>query len=328
MGVQYILKQVGNKMGLNPAVADQRSVMLRFVNEAVRELYEQSDMVGSLTEQCFKVNGDQTIALPSYVGKLRAVREVNSQIPWSINQMRPRYNVSNWPDMWRNFRLKNLQTLERAITNEGPVTIVCDAIESTPAVVTIAGSTLAAERIVETVTMDETEKTTTNAFTNITLFRKNVQTSCNYGMLDMDRNVLSVIANNRLQATYQIVDISQLPWLNQNQGPQDHFVEILYKEVLPYLQDDGDEFPAIGFDDVIVNKCLQLWCEEEGKGEEAALYDAKATRTLARIQEDQNRSTQDCVALVANPHDSLLLKVRHGDRWRYRGYIGGIQSYY
>lgn len=327
MSVQYILSQIGAKIGQNPDDADQRKVLLRFLNEAARELYDQSDMAGSLWEQCFKVNGDQTLALPSYIGDVRAVREFNSMIPWNINQMRPRYNVSNWPDMWRNFRLKNKQALTRAITNAGPVTITCNAVETVPVTIVVAGSTLHAQRIVEEVVMDVVSKTTTNNFTDIVTLLKSDVTTSNYQILDMDGNEISMIPNDAIEATYQVIDVSQLPWLNENVSPQDHFVEILYKLYLPQLIHDGDEFPAQGYDNVIVNKGLQLWCEEKGDSEGALMYDTKATRTLARIHENQNRATQDRVALTPNPHDSLLQKVRTEDRWRLRGwsYLNGTR---
>ena len=92
MSVQLILSLAGDKMGLNPSLASQRAVLLRFLNEAAEELYDQSDPIGSLAEQVFKVNGDQTISCPWYVGKIRAVREADTHIIWSINKMRPHYN--------------------------------------------------------------------------------------------------------------------------------------------------------------------------------------------------------------------------------------------
>lgn len=320
MGVKYILSQVGAKMGLNPSVEGDRLVMLRFLNEAADELYAQSDMFDSNVEQCFKVNGDQTVAFPHTVGHIRAVREFNSQIPWNINQMRPRYNVSNWQDMWRNYRLKGISATERALVNEGLLTITCEAIESTPITVTITGSTTSATQISEVVTLDATEKETVNAFVSIDAIVKSATTQHDIVILDMDGNLISEIANNRLSAEFHIIDVSALPWLNQNQANQDHYVEILYKKPLSYLSADGDEFPAKGYDNVLVNKVLQLWCEEQGKADEALLYDQKATRSLARKHEDANRATQDKVAMVPNPHDSLCARVRYGDKWRFRGY--------
>lgn len=322
MSAGYIIGRVGDKAGLNPAMAAQRATLLKWLNEAARELYSQCDMVGSMTEQVFKINGDQTIALPSYVGQLRAAREFNSQIPWNINQMRPRYNVSNWQDMWRNYRIKGQRVLERAITNEAQVTVVCSAIEANPVTVTIAGSTTTASRVVEILLMDAVSKTSVNNWTHIDTFTKSANTSCNYTMYDVDGNHLTEIPNNSLAASYLIVDVSSLPWSNQSQSSQDHYVEILYKERLPQLSEDGDEFPAIGYDDILVDKCLQLWCEEKGDDKGALLYDTKATRTLARKMEDENRATQDCVAFVPNAHDTLLPRVGPGRRSRWYGYFG------
>jgi hypothetical protein len=298
----------------------QRSIMLRFVNEACDELYAQSDMVGCLVEQCFKINGDQTVSLPSYIGQVRAVREFNSHIPWNLHQMRPRYNVSNWDDMWRNYRIKSKQALMRTISNEAPVTVVCDKVESPAVTVRISGATSTAQRIVEELVMDSTNKTTASAFIDIDSIVKTAVTQCDYIINDIDGLQLSAIANNELEARYVIIDVSQLPWLNQNQSQQDHYVEILYKKVLPWMQEDGDEFPAKGYDNIIVNKSMQLWCEEQGKADEAIAYDSKATRSLARKHEEENRPMQDSVALIPNPHDSLLTKIRHGDKWRFRGY--------
>lgn len=318
MPLSYILQQVGYKMGLSPSDPGQRAVMLRFVNEACDELYVQADMVGSLVEQCFKVNGDQTITLPAYVGELRAVRELSSMVPWNINQMRPRYNAVNWQDMWRNFRLKSKQALQRSIVNEGPVTVTCNAVESV--VVRVSGMTTEAQSFTETLLMDALTKSTVASFVNIDSITKSAVTLGDYNITDMDGNQISSIPNNQLEARYTIIDISQLPWLNQSQSSQDHYVEVLYKKPLPWMSNDGDEFPAKGFDNIIVNKCLQLWCEEENKVDDALLYDQKATRGLARKNEEQNRATQDCVALVPNGHDSLLTRIRSG-KWLYRNYL-------
>ena len=45
---------------------------------------------------------------PEYVGQIRAMRESFSHIAVKLSQMRPRYNQFNWPDEWRNWRIKGL----------------------------------------------------------------------------------------------------------------------------------------------------------------------------------------------------------------------------
>jgi hypothetical protein len=327
MSVKYILGQAGAKMGLNPNAQSSRLVLLRFLNEAARELYNQSDMPGCLLEQVFKVNGDQTISCPEYVGRIRGLREFNSQIPWSLNQMRPRYNKFNWQDMWRNIRFKNRQALMTTVTNQSVGVLTVPVVESPPVVVTVSGPTPTASELSEDITMSAVTAQTVNNFLDYTSVKKDRVNNYDITLSDIDAKVLTVIPNNMLTASYQIIDISLCPWLPTGLAPQEHYVELLYKKTLPYLSNDADEFPAQGYDDVIVNKMMQLWFEEQGKPDVAIAYDTKATRTLARETEEQNRATEDVVSMVSNPHDTLLLKIRVARRRYYRGYFSRGYGY-
>ena len=311
MGVKYIISQAGNKIGLNPASADERSVLLRFLNEAARELYEQSDMAGSLYEQLFKVNGDQTVAFPEFVGELRACRPFDSMVPWHITQMRPRYNTVNWPDMYRNIRIKNKQTLHTSVRNQAQLVVSVHAVENPPVQVSISGPTDYSDCVVETLIMDSVSKITTNTFNDIISATKNVVNSYNVVISDIDGVELATIPNNQLEASYLLIDVSIYPYYNnQGTGSQAHYLEVLYKKKLTKLFNDADEFPAKGYDDIIVNKIMQLWAEEQNKPDLALAYDTKATRSLARKHEEENRGTEDMIALVPHGHDELLQKVR------------------
>ena len=322
MSVGYILTNAGKKMGLDPSVVNERATLLRFLNEAAPELYSQADLVGTLMEQTFKVNGDQTLTLPSYVGELRAIREQASMQVWHLNQMRPRYNQFNWTDMWRNFRLLGKRALMATVTNisKGVITVV--SVETPPIVVTVSGPIQGATLVSETITMDSLQKHTFNSFTDYAAVKKNVVNGYDVTLSDVDGKILTVIPNNELEAKYQTVDISACPWLPQSTSVTDNYVEILYKKALPILTYDTDEFPAFGFDNVLVNKILQLWFEEQGKADVATMYDSKASRTAARIQEDAHRATEDVVAFVANPHDTMLKRIGTGLRRRYNLYAG------
>lgn len=322
MSVKYILSRAGAKMGLNPSASNDRATLIRFLNEAAEELYAQSDLAGSLMEQVFKVNGDQTIALPSYVGKVRAVREFASMQVWHINQMRPRYNQFNWQDMWRNYRLVGKRALMVSVTNEANGVVTVPVVEDPPIVVSISGTTTTANLINEQLVMDELTKTTINGFLDYSAFKKDRVNSYDVTLSDVDGKVLTVIPNNMLAAMYQIIDISSCPWLPNTTSMLDNYVEILYKKTLTWLEADDDEFPAFDYDNVIVNKIMQLWAEEQEKVDIAAAYDMKATRSASRIHEDQNRATEDMVALVANPHDTLLKRIGTGLRRRYSLYAG------
>lgn len=322
MSVGYILKQCGDKMGLNPASPTDRPTLVRFLNEAARELYMQSDMPGSMWEQTFKVNGDQTITLPFYVGFPRGIRESASQQVWHFNQLRPRYYQFNWKDMWRNWRIRNRGALMATVTNQSVGVITVSAVENPPIVVTLTGSTANATTISETLTMDSVSKNSVNNFLDYVAVTKDRPNNYDVTLSDVDGKLLTVIPNTEVEAKYTIIDVSACPWLSQNTSPIDNYVELLYKKTLQYLSGDGDEFPAVDCDDIVVNKMMQLWKEEQDKGEAAMAYDAKATRTLARLTEENNRETEDMIALVANPHDTMLRRIGTGLRRRYNLYSG------
>ncbi len=325
MSLQYIIKQVGFKMGLSPSDTNQRNVILRFVNEAAYDLWTTSDMAGVLEEQYFQVQGNQTIALPDYVGDIRAMRQANSHRAIQLAQLRPRYNQYSWADEWRTWRLKGIRPLQASIKNEGLLTITVPSVELFPPVVTITGKTSTSSNVVETFTMNSTSISTVNSYIDVKSFTKTAVNEYNVSLQDMDGNALSYIANDKLEAKFQIADISSAPWLalQPANNPLIEWVEVLFKRALPYFQNDSDEFPANGYDNVIVAKCLELWYEEQGNIQNAVAMEQKATMLLAKIHENENRGTDDCVSLVENPHFKMQHRVGFGRDWRYAWRIMG-----
>ena len=298
-------------MGLSSTVGSKdRDTLLRYLNEAARELYDQCDMVGVEMEMVFKVNGDQTITCPYYVGPIRGVRELNSMQVWHINKMRPRYNQFNWTDMWRNIRLKNCQALQTAVTNESVGVITVPFVENPPIQVTVVGPTATGSNTSEVVIMDSVSKETVNQFIDYVTVAKDRINNYDVTLSDVDGKVLTAIPNCMIEAIYQIIDISSCPWLSQNTSALDNYLEVLYKKALTILYNDSDSFPSkTNYDDILVNKMMQLSKEEQDKIEVAQTYDAKATRGLARKVEDQNKSTEDMISLVANAHDTMIPRI-------------------
>lgn len=324
MPVSYILSQAGQKMGLNPALASNRQTLLRYLNEAARELYDQSDMVGILMEQVFKVNGDQTISCPYYVGPIRAARELYSHFEWHIHKMRPRYNQISWKDDWHNLRLRNTQALMSTVVNQSVGVLTVPKVESPPVQVILVGPTDWSAQAQETVTMTETRMLTQHKFNDYISVSKPAINDYDITLSDVDGQVLTIIPNCMLEASYQIIDVSAFPWLSQNTSPQCNYLEILYKKALLYLSNDSDSFPSrTNYDDILVNKIMQLSKEEQDKPELAMAYDTKATRSLARKTEDQNRATEDEIALVRHPHDRVHGRVSGSRIWRYSTWGAG-----
>jgi len=299
-------------MGLNPADPGQRTTLLDKVNTAAKELYEYCDMAGCYEEEMFKVNGNQTVGFPDYMGNIRAMREGYSKLAINLSQMRPRYNQFNWKDAWRTWRQKGLHPLQTSLTNQSCLVLKVAAVENPPIQVQVSGPSPGSSMASETVIMTSTTMQTVNTYLDVAALTKSAVSQYDVIVSDIDGNQISYIPNNKVKALFQIMDISEAPWYYPNTSPLLGWVEVLYKKALPWFQNDTDEFPAPGYDDIIVYKCLQSWREDQQDIQGAIGWQQKATSVLAQIHENANRGTNDCVSLVANPHDAILNRTGFG----------------
>jgi hypothetical protein len=196
-------------------------------------------------------------------------------------------------------------------------------IESTPAIVNISGPSIGSTIVSETITLLSTPAQTLNTYLDVSSFTRNTVGQYDIILSDIDGNQISYISNNKLKAQFQIIDISTSPWFPPNVNPLLGWVEVLYKKSLPWFQNDSDEFPVTGYDEVWINKCLQLWFEETKDIQTATAYYQKSVMLLAQIHEDANRGTADEVAFVENPHDRINHRTGFGRDWQYAYRITG-----
>ena len=87
MSAEYIIDRFGKKVGLNPSDENQRFVILDFLNEAMQSVYEYVDIPGALVEEEFYVAGNKRIAMSRDVQSIRAMREKESQLPWTARNL-------------------------------------------------------------------------------------------------------------------------------------------------------------------------------------------------------------------------------------------------
>ena len=308
MSVEYILDRVGKKLGINPNDNHQRSIMLDYLNEAAQELYEESDMVGSLTEDSFYVQGDKTIALPSNVSSIRAMREKESQYPWVLTNLTERYSRNNVEQDDRTWRVRGYEPFK--VTPTSYSGIKATATQAMPEItLTVVGTRSDASRFVEEVEMDGTSNTFSTTFTSIESVIKSDVCTYDISIKQSDDTVLAVIPNNEKESRYLICDVSEYPWESTATQDDEHTLEVLYKKKLPYLSKDSDEFPADGYDNILINKVMQLFLEEQGKMEEARIYDQKASRSLGRRNADLERGQLQKVKFDKHPHAKLSVSL-------------------
>ena len=308
MSVEYILDRAGKKLGINPGDNHQRSIMLDYLNEAAQELYEESDMVGSLVEDSFYVQGNKTIALPSNVSSIRAIREKESKYPWKLSNLTERYAYNNLEQDDRTWRIKGYEPFKVTPTSFSGMKAVVTAAMST-ITITVVGSAAGISRAFEEVTLSSTSNAFSPTFTSIESIIKSDVCTYDISIKESDDTVVALIPNNEKESQYLIVDVSEFPLESDAAQNDQNTLEVLYKEKLPYLSKDSDEFPADGYDNIIVNKVMQLFMEEQGKIEEAMLYDKKASRSLGRRNADLERGQIQRVRFDKHPHDKLTVSL-------------------
>lgn len=317
MSLDYILRRFAQKTGIacypttqRNADDEQKLYALDIINEAAEETWESCDIRESLRECVLLMYQDRQLSLPSFVGKLRGIREYNTEVEWKLSTVRPRYVQNSWADQEvANWRDKGVSPLYRTFLNVSPLTFSVDTVEAEPIVITVVGSNSASKRVEYSITMDAVEKTATVQLDTIESIRKNRLNDYNVIVTDGDDTELAVIYNDELESHYRVVDCAEFGFA-QSDTNQYIPVEILYKIHLKRLVEDTDEFPVQGFDHVILNRALQLYFEEKGNIKAAVAFDKKAERTTQRKNQDFNSGKTITVEPEEHPHSMMFSRIR------------------
>jgi len=258
----------------------QRQPLVDKINEAAEEIWESSDLPGSLRELTLSVNNDSIIALPYFVGELRAVKPCNKE--WNQTELQsqaPRYYRNPWPALWNNWRTLGYSATTADIQNGGPLVLTINTADPT-LIITIVGQTSNAAQIAEQVTMTATTKQTTHSFSNVVGIIANKNPSSNVDIADTDGNAISILHTVTQEARFCLYDISLYPSLTER------VVDCLYKLRLQKMVLDSDCFPIPDYDDIILLKVKQLLAEDEpGKEQQALLMHQKIGDRLAKKAE-------------------------------------------
>jgi len=336
MSVEYILDRFGKKIGMSPSDTSQRALLLDYLNEAAQELYEQSDMPGCLEEAEFYVQGDKTVALPANVYAIRGIREKSgNNAEWETEALTAHYRENNWASDNNKFRVIGYSPLKVSLptsiteaangtdklkvrwygvtTTDDNYEVVVKTTHSESYLVSVTGTAVAVS-----VNATATLANLGVPFTDIVSFTRTNKPTATVGLAQLidytDSTVYAEIPSNSMESRYLIVDVSAFPFSSSAGQDDAHTLQVLYKKSLPRLQNDVDEFPAVGYDNILVSKCMELFLEEQGKLEEAILHDRKATRSLARRQADLERGQEQKVVFKRHNHDKLAWLATHSHR--------------
>ena len=345
MSAEYIIDRFGKKVGLNPGDENQRFVILDFLNEAMQTVYEYVDIPGSLVEEEFYVAGDQRIAMSRDVQSIRAMREKESKLPWTARNLLSEYNHNNWPSDSRCWRIVGYEPLKKSLptattstrgSTATGLTVQAYANIAATEKLAITFETSTSDRQTVTITPgahtgsspDATAVTlaTQHTISSISSIRRYDTDNERYGNYAEDGGglfklvdtsdttiVYSEIPHDETEAQYLIVDVSEFPWDEDSAQDDDHTLQILYKKKLKHIKSDNDPFPLYGFENIVMHKMMQLFLEEQGKLQEATVYDSKVVRDLGRKIADLERGQERRMQFGRHPHDNITL----ARRWHY-----------
>lgn len=318
MPLLNILNTFAAKQGYDPV--DDRVLLLSIINRAAQEIYEKQDLPGSLMEAVFMVPADNIIALPYWVGEVRAMKEYYSKNKIELKDMTPTYSYNSWGEIWRVWRLLRKSPIQNTITNAAVLlTLTLGAVEADNVVITVTGQTTTAKRVSEVLTIPagQTVVNSTKNFIDIVSITK--ANTCSYDVTitgqDINANAVTfaVIPNDRLDSAYTLIDVSMLPSGGEN-GTNTRYITVLFKQPLFTMFNDGDEFPAPGFDTAIVYKALEHdYSEKPDSGAIAMGWYDKCAQYINQKIIDIQGATQKQMTFHPNPYFGL---------WRRGSYHG------
>lgn len=291
MALKDILRKVAAEAGMQEYATNeaQKNILLDRINEAALEVYESSDLPGCLREVYVRAYSEEELALPQFVGQVRAIRENDEpHLSWKILNLRPRYHNKDWSSLWKSWTVKGPSPIQMDVNNSAPP-IASIPVADAELTVTITGATALSARRQETVTMTSTSVSFTQLFVTYESIVKNIVSDYDVTIKDIEDAELAVIPNDCLESRYMILDISKYPFL-ERASSEGRIMEILYKERLPRLHNDFDIFPVADYDDAIVLKAKQLIAEDKPGEEERAILMSRKLESLAfRKREDREK---------------------------------------
>lgn len=285
MSLEYILRRTAANAGIELSDSSSRALLVDVINEAAEEVWEETDLPGSLKECFISASTDRIIALPAYFGELKAVRSACLGHTWTMQDMRPRYHANPWPSLWNKFRHLGYSPILADVVNSAPFSFRI-AVADPDLSVSISGATSTAARDRETIVMTGVDVLGTKGFIDVESITLSKIADNNVEVYDADGNLLSIIFNNNLEARYSLYDITGCPFI-------DIVVETLYKMRLSRLENDADTFPVPDFDNIVVMKVKQLFAEEQDGQEDRAILMHKKVQMRIEKKEMQKEGTNE-----------------------------------
>lgn len=303
---------------------EERSTILRYINNAAKELYDGHDLPNTLFERDFCVDMTHNhITVPWYARAIRGVRRKDFHQRQQIVDARPRYNKKPWMQPFNQWRLIAETPLEQHITQAGRLVVTLAGPEDVAVNITIVGQTTTSNIHTETLTFapGELTKTTTKQYTQpnpigIKSILKSAVTVYDVTVTqEADGRQIASIPNVMQRASNCLVSIRDP--MAENLYNASECYEILFKWPYIPLVNDTDEFNGTDqFDAFIEWKAKSNYSFLSVEDHSRMLIAEEKCRDLARrISDNYETNTEKRIEVEAPVAGDLAL--RHYSRGNY-----------
>lgn len=318
MALIDILNNLAREVGLNLADSNVKDIWISKVNDSAKDIYDLYDLPGCLREQVFDVDiTSRQMVLPYYVDKIRGVRSYSTLSRIKQLDMRPRYFYGEWTQPFLSWRNKGFSPLCHDLVQDSRLLVTMPFPVLEDFKVYIEGSTSTADRLVEellfppgTLSVQSVNQFTNNAPSQspqgIRSIRKDKPISSNIQVFDVNNLLVSEIANEELQASYTLLQVTDLDQpLN---SPCDCY-EILYKFRFTPFKADFSTFPIVGADDAVFWKTLSRYyaLKKDNDSTKLALgFDDKCNGELRKLTKSDEDSDEKQIQFQPNQYLDVI----------------------
>lgn len=314
MSFKNMLTYVAAKTG-NTSLNDDatRAVLAEYINNGAAEVWKTNDLPGCWRECYVKVLPNKTIALPGFIGELRAIRDARMKLEFNVQTMMPRYTGKFWASYWRNWRFTGYSPLSQDLTSAGPLTFLSPVVDGS--VIVITGQTDTSLTDSEEIVINASSVTGTKTWMEVKTIKYATKLANDIVVLDSTGIQVATLYNTLSQSKYAVYDISSFP----TQGPLEEgkfLIEILFKIPLERLVNDDDELPVPDIEIIVQRKAVQLWFEDDDtKQSRAAALDARVSRDVEQLQGDKESGIQKMMKFSEHKFIGLRRKYNYNKNW-------------
>lgn len=280
-----ILQDIAAKEGVYLDDPTQRSRTVMLVNQAAREIHEHIDIPESTSEGIFNINVESNqVAFPYFVEHIRAVRYYDGRERIDLDHGKNRWDYDYGNETWMlKWRQKKSSPFCREISNQSVLRLSIPLAEAAKFNVTVVGPTDNSARATEVLAfpVNTTEVQSVMNFKEpIESVSKDIITTYDLTIKDVEGNILAVIPNNQKESNYKIIQILDT---DAQIGPSSYSsVEALYKETFKPALNDSDTFWGTSkYDKAIYWKYMEITASSPSS---MGSYAAKFSDLIQKIQ--------------------------------------------